>query len=120
MNNKHLFVFVIAFMLIWSCSKDKTSGEITPFECDETISFSDEVLPLISNNCSTSGCHSASSGAGGYIFTNYDNIFESREIILKAIKHESGVVPMPFGQDQLPPEQIELIECWIEQGAMDN
>ena len=116
----NFFMILFVFGLIWSCSKDKTSGDIFPFDCDETISFSEEVLPLISSNCSTSGCHSAASGAAGYIFTNYDNIFENKNIMLKTMRHESGVTPMPLGQTQLSSEQIGIMDCWIEQGAMNN
>lgn len=107
-------------LLSSACTKETTDGSIEPFSCDEVVSFSEEVLPLITTNCSTSGCHSESSGSAGYIFSNHTNIAGNSALILKTIQHEQGVIPMPLGGSQLSPEQIGKVACWIEQGEANN
>ncbi len=113
-------VLFCAIVLFSNCSKDKTEELTENLECDAVISFSEDVLPLISVNCSTSGCHGGGSGAAGYVLTNYDNINQHKTIILQTMQHVSGVTPMPLGQSKLPNESINIVACWIEQGAPNN
>jgi hypothetical protein len=120
MNTLKLSIIVISIVFCVACKKDTTDENFVPYICDEPISFAIEILPLISTNCSTSGCHSAASATAGYVFTNHTNISENSAIILKTIQHEQGVIPMPLGGSQLSPEQIGKFSCWIEQGKANN
>ena len=54
------------------------------------------------------------------VFESYESVFEYRDEILKAVRHESGVTPMPIGADQLSEIEIQNIACWIAQGASNN
>jgi len=114
------FIALVAFspLFFYSCKKDK-APEPVPFDCEDTISYSAIIEPLINQSCATSGCHN-NSGAGGYIFGSYAAVEENKATILKSIRHESGVTPMPIGAAKLTPEQIQSFNCWIEQGALDN
>ena len=101
-----------------SCKKDKADEPI-PFDCSDTlISFSATIQPLVMGSCATTGCHN-NSGAGGYVFGNHASIEVNKDIILRTIRHEVGVVPMPVGT-KLTAEQIQYFTCWVEQGALDN
>lgn len=102
--------------LIASCKKDQT----TQPTCLDEISYANDVKPILMNSCATAACHSAEANANGMNFTNYDAVFEHREQIVKAIRFDSGVTPMPIGANQLSPGQISAISCWIEQGALNN
>ncbi|MDG1331997.1 MAG: hypothetical protein P8P74_06690 [Crocinitomicaceae bacterium] len=112
---------VLAFisMTIPSCNKDKT-GEIVLNECADTVSFATTIEPLIQSNCSTSGCHDAASSASGYNLEGYSNISANANIILTVIRHESGVVPMPYFQPKLNDSIIKDVGCWINQGTLNN
>lgn len=113
---KYLLLAVLGLVLVFlSCKKDKT----LPGECSDEVSFATDVLPIIETNCSTSGCHDASS-AGGYNLSSYVGIEVNAEAIYRAINHDSGFQPMPLGAEKLPDSTIQNIYCWILQGKLDN
>jgi hypothetical protein len=117
---KRLIYFTFLFVLISSCRKDKTSFVENEETCEDVISFQTEILPLITTNCSTSGCHNSSSQAAGYVFSSHANISFNHEIIRRVMNHEAGISPMPIGQPKLTSEQIQSFVCWIEQGVLNN
>lgn len=112
-----LLLFI--FASVSSCDKDKTPI-IVPSECADTISFVGIIEPMIQLNCSTSGCHAASSSAGGYNLEGHGNISANGEVILSVIRHEAGFVPMPFYQSQLNDSIIQQFNCWVAQGKLNN
>ncbi len=114
---------LLTVLIYSSCSKDKTP-QITvvqppPPVFVDTISFSGEVHPIIQQNCAVSGCHN-SAGSGGYVLLNYTQISTNSTIILKAIKHEPGVIQMPQFSPKLADTTIAKVEQWIIQGKLDN
>lgn len=113
-------LFALLFITILSCRKDKVE-EVVPVEeeCPEERSFSQEVLPILNNNCSTSGCHDAGSQSGGYVFETYEQVDQHAVIMLSAMKHETSS-PMPQGQPKLEDSLIQTFDCWIKQGKLDN
>ncbi len=114
------FVLVaLTFSLSTSCNKDKTPLPVAS-DCPDTIFFSAVVEPMIQQNCSTSGCHSASSAAGGYNLVGHGNVSANASIILDVIKHEGPVAPMPLGQPKLNDTIIQQFKCWIDQGKLNN
>ncbi len=70
-------------------------------------------------NCNTSGCHN-SSNAGGYNFTSHSSVSSNASIILKSIRHESGVQAMPQGAGKLASSSADNFDCWIQQGKANN
>lgn len=111
-------------ILLVQCTKDKTEPIVTPpldsATCIDTVSFNNEILPLIVQNCSASGCHGGSSSAGGYSLENYANISTNASQITSVIKHEQGVTAMPAGAPKLADSLIQKFECWVVQGKLDN
>ena len=100
-----------------SCTKDKTS--LSAASCPDTISYSNQIKPMIDLNCSTSGCHDATN-SGGYNLTTYSNIAANANTILSVIKQEPGYSPMPLGGAQLADSLIQQFECWVIQGKLEN
>lgn len=117
---KAITIFSFAALLAVSCTKDKVPAIAIDPNCPDTISFAQKIQPMISQNCSTSGCHDASTQASGYNFTNHANIAANASIMLSAMRSESGVVPMPQGGPSLPDSLIQQFSCWSAQGKMDN
>jgi hypothetical protein len=109
------FIIICTLFLASSCTKEKTPFVQTP-TCSENVSFVNDVLPVIEQNCS--GCHDAN-GAGGYSFTDYSNISTNANALLISLR-ASGPQLMPQGGPALPDSTIQLIECWIYQGKLDN
>jgi SprB repeat len=76
-----------------------------------SVSFADDIKPLIDTNCSKSGCH----GDTQTSFSNYT------EIKAKAsqIKTLTGNGTMPK-TGSLSSTQIAIIACWVNEGGLDN
>jgi hypothetical protein len=115
---KLIYVSLAFFAVLLACKKEDNTN-ISDFQCDETISFTTQVKPLIDQNCNTSGCHNASA-AGGYVLLNHAQISDNASRILNSIQHKSGFSPMPQGAPKFSDEQIRIVACWIEQGKPNN
>lgn len=76
-------------------------------------SFANDILPIISTNCAISGCHNGSSG-----LTNF-SVQKNIQASASAIKAQTSSRSMPIGKT-LTQDQINLIACWANDGALDN
>ncbi|NLM16208.1 MAG: hypothetical protein GX221_00620 [Candidatus Riflebacteria bacterium] len=95
-------------------------------------SFSRNVLPILSVNCSIIGCHNDASNASGLRLNSYENIMKggrqggvvypynaSRSPLIQRIK--GTVTPrMPHNRAALSTADQALLINWIEGGARDN
>jgi len=75
-------------------------------------SFANDIFPIISTNCAVSGCHK---GTGLPDFSTLKNI----QADAQAIKSQTISRSMPIGKT-LNQDQINLIACWVNDGALDN
>lgn len=76
------------------------------------ISLSQDILPIINNSCTFSNCH------GGGVSPN----LESKSTVISRagqIKILTGNGTMPQ-QGSLTQTQIDMIACWVDDGALDN
>jgi hypothetical protein len=122
MKKQHILTSaaLVTTFILQSCSKDNVSQySSSDGPCTDSISFSADIEPLISQNCTVSGCHDSGSSTG-YEFISHGTIAANATIMLSAMRWESGVVPMPQGQPQLPDSLIKKFSCWIDQGKLDN
>lgn len=111
-------ITISSLFIMLSCSKDQTPDDIT-LSCEETISFEADIRTIIMSSCATSGCHNENTASSGYSFESYQNIEANKEIMLRTMRQEPGVTPMPVGQP-LDSDLIDKFECWMEQGAKNN
>lgn len=77
------------------------------------VSWQSEVKPIIDFSCAKSGCHDDKSGRTNLM--DFKSIKESVNQIRSRVINRS----MPFDAS-LPEAQIQLIVCWIDDGAPDN
>lgn len=114
----------VSLAVFYGCTKDKVGvnklGNLSATDCTDSISFSAKILPLMQQNCSTTGCHDAGSAASGYVLTDHSSISASSDIIYKTMNHSAGVQPMPQGGDKLSDSLIKNFGCWILQGKLNN
>ena len=86
--------------------------------CDSIdITYSNDVAKILEDaGCSGVYCHG--SGNGGFTINDYKTTKSSAENpkFLMAIKHEISVSPMPKSGSMLSDENIQKIECWIQNG----
>jgi hypothetical protein len=114
--NFFLVSLVLTILLTSSCTKDKVGGDVPYPEviCSDTVSFSNEILPIIENNCT--GCHD---NQNGYTLTNHQNISANYAAIVGSMKGQ-GYQLMPQSGPALPDSLIQKIQCWVNQGLKNN
>jgi hypothetical protein len=99
-----------------SCVYHEISPEEIPVEpvCDSTtvVSWQSDILPIMVNSCATEKCHD---GITRRDWTNYDEVKKYAVSIKKRTQDKS----MPF-DGPLPQDQIDLIACWVNNGAENN
>ena len=77
-------------------------------------SYIDNVQPIIVNSCAIIGCHDGSNSR----LSNYNN-FEEVQAHASMIKSRTQTGNMPK-TGRLSQEQIDLIACWVDDGALAN
>ena len=91
-------------------------------ECTN-ISYTATIQPIFNTNCT--GCHG---GSGGLTLTSYSDLMGNDVVdpgdsaaskLIQRLKGTSGI-QMPKNQDPLDEATINLIETWINEGALDN
>ena len=90
------------------CNDDGT------FEILSGISLESEVMPVIEANCAVTGCHGSSQSP---LLNTKEQIMANAERIKS--RTSSGSMPPPERED-LAQEEIDLITCWVEDGAANN
>jgi hypothetical protein len=128
MKSKKILVFIVGlFTVMFSgCYKDVISPGKDPNAPPQQVSFSGDLVPIFTANCTTSGCHDGVPGhkpsltaanaynaitSGGYINT----VVPSSSIIYGEVK--SGNMP-PTGA--LKSTDVQKILDWIRLGAPNN
>jgi hypothetical protein len=109
--------------------------------CTRVVSFKSDVHPIFQERCMT--CHAPGSPgcvASGFSVATYASLMQGTRYgamivpgrsldsnLLKLVKHEADPsIAMPRSltpgkpAEWLKPEQINLIETWINQGAKNN
>ncbi len=124
---------LISFMLtigLFSCTYRKENIKIS-CEPPETVSFAQDIMPILNASCNLSGCHSGSSpegnldlspvnaylqlttGSAGYV----DTVNPEFSVLTASMRSVSSPMP-PSGN--LDDCSIELVMKWIEQKAPNN
>jgi hypothetical protein len=119
------FLPVIAAAIMSGCGEPQ----------EPQVSFKNDVKPIIDKNCTE--CHNE--GGAGTMASGFQTV--TYETVMKGTKYGPVVIPghalssslyrlvagkvdpsiqMPHGKEAIPPEQIALIENWINQGAKNN
>ncbi len=112
---KNILLLIIFTIALFSCENNVEEENPTPVggnnECDTDISFSLDVKPIIDNNCIS--CHNGTQ--------QLPDLRTFNGISTNASRVRTQVVTrrMPLN-GSLSDEQIELIRCWIDNGALNN
>lgn len=121
--NKPIITLSLFSVALWGALQgcvDHNFGQ--PFEVDcsdtETISYSQDVVPIINTKCALSGCHDGLSGIPDW--TQLGNLQDRGSEVQRRI-----TLPLTDGSKMprvgsITEEQRQILYCWIEQGAQDN
>lgn len=122
------FLFVITLVAL-ACTNDVLPPPQSPAFCDDIApTYNADVKPIMEESCTYAGCHN---GAGGVTSTNYTSYnlllpilnngdFRSRVLGQK----KDPVFGMPPDRsvyseslkDDLTEEELQIIECWLNDG----
>lgn len=100
-------------LILFSCVYHDTAPQPSPgYVCDSLVSWENDILPIMINACATSGCHD---GISRRDWSDYNEVKRYAE----SIKIRTVNRSMPF-DETLPQDQIDMIACWVDNGAMEN
>jgi hypothetical protein len=120
---KKNIIFLLIGMAAYGCYWENEEA-LYPEEkfCDTSfVSFSEDVLPILTNNCFT--CHSNTNApefAFGITLEDHKDVSASASLITGAINHREGFPQMPKNREKLDTCQIITFEAWENQGRLDN
>ncbi len=136
-----IVLLCLSVLLIISCKHELPipidlgggGGAITPpptgNPCSpDSVYFQNTILPLITSNCSMSGCHDAVSRKEGLNLTSYAGIMgivragnaNGSKIISVVTSTDPGTIMPPPPMAKLTTAQIDALKKWINQGAKNN
>ena len=118
MNNRKLIFLMMCILSFTRCANNSEEDPIDElsFDCSQTVvSLENDVMPILLAQCTFSGCHNGDLGASR-------DWTEKSTVIAKAagIKGRTQTGSMPRSPGVLSQNQIDLIACWVDNGALDN
>lgn len=111
---------VFGLLALSQCTKDHLP--------DPPICYQTDIEPLITSNCTQSGCHNSVDREAGYDFSSYQGILRAVEPGNYKGSELYKVLIIPFGEKRMPQSpaepftdyQIALVARWIEEGAIQS
>ena len=89
--------------------------------CDiNNVGYASTIELIVNKRCV--GCHSGNALGGGIALGNYNQIANIARDgrFLGVVKHLKGFKAMPLGGQKIPVCEIQQIEKWIENGALND
>jgi hypothetical protein len=112
-------LFVLLFCIPYSCEVTMEEDQYDLADIPN-VTWEYPVKQILETNCVP--CHNANLRYKG---VRHD-LYESELIVVndgrlrKAINHLPGITRMPYQQKQLPPNELEILNHWIDIGAPEN
>ncbi len=117
--NAAIFIFTIIVLAAISCRREPDLTGLPE------VSFKNNISPILSSNCTFSGCHSESGGK--FPLITYDQVMNQVEPgrahksgLYKSLVNEAEENMPPDNYPQLTNDELKYIYVWIEQGAKNN
>ena|ERR1700676_5236010 len=122
------FIFMLALFpafYISSCTSVK-KDQLILTRCDTAnISYANDIVPILRNNCYT--CHSEQNKveSGGLILEGHGPLAfwaagGTNSILVGVISHKQGFIPMPYLEPKMDSCSINKIVAWVIAGTPDN
>lgn len=108
-------------LLVSSCYYDVEEELYPSIECQTmNMSYSADILPIIEADCYA--CHSTAANFGNVTLEGHAELLKyvNDNSLIGVVKHQPGYSPMPKNVAKLLDCEIEKIEAWILDGALNN
>ena len=121
---KYIIFTALVLMIIASACYNNNMEYLypqIPGSCDTTnITFSGKVKPILDDNCV--GCHNSANASGSVNLDAYANVnpYITNGKLMGTINHSSGFSPMPKNGNKFSDCQINVVQIWINKGAINN
>ena len=98
------------------CSCENKNALPTPADECTTVSYAQHVQPIISAHCAIAGCHVT--GFPPWDFRAYEGVRAHVEngFFQSKVLEQKSMPPL----DSLNEGELETLQCWFEQGALNN
>ena len=121
-------IVLLSFSFLFSCSKTKVEDVCTT---PTTVSFKQDIQPILNTNCSTSGCHTGVKPKGGLNLDAaqaYGELTNSKSGYVDTLNPSASLLftSMTSVSNPMPPNgklskcTTDLILKWIAQKAKNN
>jgi len=118
------FVFLLGALTILfpACYYDNVT-DLYPFTpCNlSNVTYSGSISKIMTANCNS--CHTASNPSGNVITDTYSGLYKAAitdSLLMKAVKHDLSLYPMPVGGSKLSDCDISKLQLWVDAGAPNN
>lgn len=122
-----IIFLLLSIWILSNCSRDQLPESMV--ECDETVTYTNVIKPIIDESCAYTGCHDGAGGIGPADYTRYSGgmlrhlnsgSFKSRTIDQKdnpslGMPPSQSVYPETI-KEELTPDELEMVMCWLENG----
>jgi hypothetical protein len=114
-----MFSIVVLGISLNSCYYDKADKLYPSTTCDTAkMNFSNNIKPILTNNCLSQGCHTTANATASIILDTYAGTKETivGDKLINALKYLAG------GSKNMPPAgkisdcDISKVEAWIKRG----
>lgn len=122
MRLKAIFTLAI-FAVLTSCYYDNEEELYQNFEqpCDvSSVTYSQDVNIIVAENCALSGCHVNPGAQAGLDLTTYQGVSANAASIQNRINLAPGAAGKMPPTGQLNDCDLEKLNTWIDQGALNN
>jgi hypothetical protein len=119
-NLKVIYSLVLIIGLT-NCSYDNREELAKQEECNiEEVTFSGDIQPLLSQKCGA--CHGSSFPEAGIVLIGYEQVTKqiANGKLIGTITHTPGFSPMPKNSSKLSQCEIQSVQTWIDNGALNN
>ncbi len=116
-----ILALLSVILVLNACYYDVEEELYPDTECTtDNMSYNDDILPIIQLNCYA--CHDQRNQLAGVILEGHAALktYVDNGKLLGVIRHDPGFPPMPNGAPKLRSCDIEKIESWVNDGAMNN
>lgn len=121
------FIFlVIAGIAVYSCTYDFIKEDTTPINPGTPVSFSQQILPIFTNNNNCTSCHKPGGQNPDYTAANAYTSIMNNNVVNLASPASSPLYTVPdpatgtHSWKKYTATQAQLILLWIQQGAKNN